>query len=138
MNDENTRAYLGTGWSFPPHFDKQARSVEMVSDEQDIKESLMILLTTQLGERVMNPTFGAGMDRMIFEPLTTGLKTYMKDVVEKAVLRFEPRIDLNEVEMEDSGELEGQILITIEFTIRATNSRSNIVFPFYKNEGTNI
>ena len=138
MNNSTSRSYLGTGWSFPPHFDKQAKAVEMVSDEQDIKESLMILLTTQLGERVMNHEYGAGMERMLFEPLTTDLKTYMTDIVKNAVVRYEPRVDLDEVEMEDSGELEGRIIITVHFTIRATNSRSNIVFPYYKNEGTNI
>lgn len=138
MNNAISKPFLGTGWSFPPHFDKQAKAVEMVSDEQDIKESLMILLTTQQGERVMNHNYGTGMEQMIFDPLTTSLKTYMINLVENAVHRFEPRVDLNKVEMEDSGELEGRVIITIYFTIRATNSRSNIVFPFYKNEGTNI
>ena len=138
MNDLNEKTYLGTGWSFPPFFDKQKKEVEMVSDELDIQQSLMILLTTQLGERVMNHDYGAGMEAMLFEPLTTNLKTYMTDLVKNAVLRYEPRVDLDEVEMEDSRELEGRILITVHFTIRATNSRSNIVFPFYKNEGTNI
>lgn len=138
MNNTNTKSFLGTGWSFPPHFDKQIKAIEMVSDEQDIKESLMILLTTQLGERVMNHDYGAGMEEMIFEPMTTNLKTYMTDLVKNAVLRFEPRVDLDEVEMEDSGELAGRVDISVYFTIRATNSRSNIVFPFYKNEGTNI
>ena len=138
MEDTTSKPFLGTGWTFPPHFDKQNRAVEMVSDEQDIKESLMVLLTTQLGERVMNPEYGAGMEQMIFEPLTTNLKTYMTDLVERAVLRFEPRVDLEEVEMQDSGELEGKVIITIYFTVRATNSRANIVFPYYLNEGTNI
>ena len=138
MDNTISKPFLGTGWSFPPHFDKQNREVEMVSDEQDIKESLMVLLTTQLGERVMNHEFGAGMERMIFEPLTTNLTTYMTDLVKRAVLRFEPRVDLEDVEMEDSGELEGRVIITVYFVIRATNSRANIVFPYYLNEGTNI
>ncbi len=138
MNDRNTRSYLGTGWSFPPNFDKQNKAVEMVSDEQDIKESLMILLTTQLGERVMNHEYGAGMEEMIFEPLTTNLKTYMTDLIEKAVLRYEPRVDVDAVEMDDLGGFEGKVIITLHFIIRATNSRANVVFPYYKNEGTNI
>jgi len=138
LDNSLSRPYLGTGWSFPPHFDKQSKTVEMVKEEQDIKESLMILLTTRLGERVMNHEYGAGMEQMLFEPLTTDLKTYMTDIVKNAVVRYEARVDLNEVEMEDSGEFEGRIIITVHFTIRATNSRSNIVFPYYKNEGTNI
>lgn len=138
MNTLSDKPYLGTGWSFPPCFDKEKRGVEMVSDETDIQQSLMILLTTSLGERVMNHEYGAGMEAMLFEPLTTNLKTYMKDLVKNAVLRYEPRVDLDEVEMDDTGEFDGKVLITIHFTIRASNSRSNIVFPYYKNEGTNI
>lgn len=138
MDQVSTTSFLGRGWSFPPSFDKSQKKVLLVEDETDIQQSLMILLTTQLGERVMNHDYGAGLETMLFEPLTTNLKTYMTDVIQSAILRYEPRIDLDEVEMDDSGELEGRVLITINFTIKATNSRSNIVFPFYKNEGTNI
>ena len=138
MDNTNSTPFLGTGWSFPPHFDKQNKVVEMVSDVQDIRESLMILLTTQLGERVMNHEYGAGMESMIFEPLTTNLRTYMTDLVKRAVLRYEPRVDLEEVEMEDSGSYEGRVIITVYFIVRATNSRANIVFPYYLEEGTNI
>lgn len=134
----NNKTYLGTGWSFPPSFDRQRKAVEMVSDVVDIQQSLIILLTTQLGERVMNHEYGAGMEAMLFEPLDTNMKTYMIELVRNAVLRFEPRIDLDEVEMEDAGEYAGRIDITVNFTVRSTNSRSNVVFPYYKNEGTNI
>ena len=132
------KSYLGTGWSFPPYFNKARKTLEVVSDEEDIKQSLEILLTTQLGERVMNPTYGAGMNPMIFEPLTSNLKTFMTEMVRRAIVRFEPRIKLDTLEMNDSGELEGRILIEVNFTIKETNSRANFVFPFYINEGTNI
>lgn len=138
MEPVSDTSFLGRGWSFPPCFDKNQKKVLLVEDETDIQQSLMILLTTQLGERVMNHDYGAGLEAMLFEPLTTNLKTYMTDVIKSAILRYESRIDLDDVEMDDSGELEGRVLITVNFTIKATNSRSNIVFPFYKNEGTNI
>lgn len=135
-NDQ--KSYLGTGWSFPPHFDKRSKRLEMASDEEDIRQSLEILLTTQLGERVMNPEYGASMKPMIFEPLTANLKTFMTEMVRRAIIRYEPRIKLDKLEMNDSGELEGRVLIEVVFTIKATNSRANYVFPFYINEGTNI
>jgi phage baseplate assembly protein W len=133
-----SNSYLGRGWSFPPVFDRSSGTVEMTADEEDIRRSLQIILRTLPGERVMRPDFGAGMDRLLFEPLTTTLKTYMRKLVRDAVLRFEPRVDLESVELDDSGELEGRVLISLEYTGRATNSRANLVFPFYKTEGTNV
>lgn len=130
--------FIGVGWSFPPRFDKSKKQVEMVAGTKDIEESLMILVTTQLGERVMNHDFGAGLEAMLFEPLTTNLKTYMTQVIENAVVRYEPRVDLEEVDLDDAFEYEGKIMITISFKVRSTNARSNVVFPFYKTEGTNI
>ena len=86
----------------------------------------------------MIPEYGAGMKRMLFEPLTTNLRAYMTELVRQAVIRYEPRIKLESVIMNDSGELEGRVLIEVEFTVKETNSRANFVFPFYINEGTNI
>ncbi len=133
-----TREYLGRGWSFPPLFEKPARRLRMLEGEEDIQSSLNILLRTRPGERVMQPEFGCALDRLLFEPLTTSLKTYMRELIRQAILRFEPRIELEKVDLDDTGELEGRILITIHYRVRATNSRANLVFPFYKKEGTNI
>ncbi len=110
----------------------------MLSDEEDIKSSLGILLTTRPGERVMRPDYGCNLDELVFEPLTTTFKTYIKDLIATAILYYEPRIEVNSIEMDDTGELEGRILITIDYTISATNTRFNFVFPFYKNEGTDL
>ncbi len=130
------KSYLGTGWGFPPEFNKSANRVEMLSDAEDIRSSLEILLTTRQGERVMRPDYGCNLDELVFEPLTTTFKTYITDLIRTAILYHEPRIQLNKVEMDDTGELEGKIVITVDYTIRATNSRFNFVFPFYKNENT--
>ena len=138
MEENQHKSYLGTGWSFPPAFDKSRKTLELARDVEDIRQSLFILLTTELGERVMIPEYGAGMKRMLFEPLTTNLRAYMTELVRQAVIRYEPRIKLESVIMNDSGELEGRVLIEVEFTVKETNSRANFVFPFYINEGTNI
>ena len=129
---------MGTGWAFPPQFDQQAASVSMISDEEDIRSSLEILLSTRPGERVMQPRYGCNLDELLFEPLTTTFKTYMKDLVTTAILYFEPRIEVNKIEMDETNELDGKVIISIEYTIRSTNSRFNFVYPYYKTEGTEV
>lgn len=130
--------FLGTGWSFPPAFDKNLNKVAMLSDEEDIRSSLHILLTTRLGERVMQPTYGCNLDTLVFESLTSTFKSYIRDLVKTAILYHEPRIKLNKIELDDSRDLEGVILISVDYTVRTTNTRFNYVFPYYKNEGTDI
>jgi phage baseplate assembly protein W len=110
----------------------------MLSDAEDIQSSLEILLSTRPGERVLLPLYGCNLDEMIFEPLTTTFKTYMKDLITTAILYYEPRIEVNSIELDDTGELEGRILISVDYIIRSTNSRFNFVYPFYKKEGTEI
>ena len=129
---------MGTGWAFPPQFDQQAASVSMISDEEDIRSSLEILLSTRPGERVMQPRYGCNLDELLFEPLTTTFKTYMKDLVATAILYFEPRIEVNKIDMDETNELDGKVIISIEYTIRSTNSRFNFVYPYYKTEGTEV
>jgi phage baseplate assembly protein W len=133
-----SKSFLGTGWGFPPTFEVASGGVGMLSDEEDIQSSLQILLSTRPGERVMLPKYGCNLDEMIFEPLTTTFKTYMKDLIKTAILQFEARIDVNDIGLDDTGELEGRILITVDYTIRATNSRFNFVFPYYKKEATEV
>jgi len=107
----------------------------MISDEEDIHSSLHILLSTQVGERVMQPKYGCNMDRLLFEPLDTSLQAYMKDLVRTAILYFEPRIILDDVRLEPEPE-EGRVLIFIEYTVATTNTRNNFVYPYYLSEGT--
>ena len=131
-------SFLGTGWSFPPSFSKTLTSVEMISDVDDIRSSLEILLTTRLGERVMQPTYGCNLDVLVFESLTATFKSYIRDLVRTSIIYHEPRIKLNAVDLDDSRDLEGIVLIIVDYTIKSTNSRFNYVFPYYKNEGTDI
>jgi uncharacterized protein len=132
------RSFLGTGWDFPPQFDKKSGTSNMLSDEHDIRASLEILLSTRQGERVMRPDYGCNIDELVFEPLTTTFKTYITDLIKTAILYHEPRIEVEKIDLNDTGELEGRILIEIFYKVRATNSRFNFVYPFYKNEGTDI
>src|SRR5690606_22746903 len=138
MMDKLHQSFLGTGWGFPPEFNNQNGSVGMLSDSDDIRSSLEILLSTRPGERVMLPDYGCNLNELLFEPLTTTMKTYMKDLIQTAILYHEPRIAVNKIELVDTGELAGRILITVDYTVRATNSRFNYVFPFYRQEGTEV
>ena len=133
-----SKSFLGTGWGFPPTFKNTLLQVGMLSDEDDIRSSLEILLSTRQGERVMRQDYGCNLDQLVFEPLTTTFKTYIKDLINTAILYYEPRITVDKIDLDDTGELEGRILISIDYTVRATNSRFNFVYPFYKNEGSEV
>lgn len=129
--------FIGTGWGFPPEFDKTTGTTRMVTGKDNIQESIRIILTTGIGERIMRPRFGAGMERLLFEPMTTTLQTIMKDIVETAILLFEPRVILNDVRLDPVQE-EGLVRIYVEYTIEGTNTRNNFVFPYYLEEGSQI
>lgn len=133
-----TNLFLGRGWSFPPVFNRASRSVEMLTDEEDIKSSLEILLTTRVGERIMRPDFGCNLEDLVFENLDLTLKTYIIDLIETAILYHEPRIDVDAIRLSQPNPGEGLILIEVIYRVRTTNSRFNFVFPFYKNEGSNL
>ncbi|WP_024769972.1 GPW/gp25 family protein [Aquimarina macrocephali] len=135
---ENKDSFLGTGWGFPPEFNKAAKHVLMTSNEEDIKKSLEILLTTRLGERIMVPNYGCNLDELLFKPLDRTLKTFVIELIKTAILYHEPRIDVIKIDISETDELEGKLLVKIDYLIRSTNSRRNVVFPFYKEEGTNI
>jgi hypothetical protein len=134
------RPFLGRGWSFPPEFNHSYAGVTMLEQEADIVSSLDVLLTTAQGERVMLPEYGCNMDELVFESLDTRMKTLMADKIESAILYHEPRVELESVKLDDSLELEwdGVVFIEIIYRVKATNSRFNFVFPYYKLEGTDI
>ncbi|HED37620.1 MAG TPA: hypothetical protein ENI76_05170 [Ignavibacteria bacterium] len=129
--------FLGKGWSFPPEFNKNTATVEMLVDKEDINSSLEILFSTTIGERIMQPKYGTNLKNLLFAPIDTSLKAYIKDLIETAILYFEARIKLDDIILEAKQE-EGILLITLEYTIRSTNSRYNFVYPFYINEGANL
>lgn len=124
-------SYLGTGWSFPPAFDARGRQAMLVSDAEDIQQSLRILLSTTPGERVMHPRYGCNLRRLVYEIVDTNLLTEIRDVVTKAVLYFEPRIELNEVLIDTDDLYNGVLRLTLDYTIRSTSTRSNLVYPLY-------
>lgn len=129
---------LGTGWSFPPTFNKFSNTVQMASDLQDIEESIRIILETFPGERIMQPEFGCFLKRLVFEKIDASLIQQINDTIGKALLNFEPRIKFINCEFLNSNEVNGVLNIGINFSIIITNTRHNIVYPFYITEGTDV
>ncbi len=133
MADPQT-SFLGRGWAFPPSFDKTSGTTKMAEDETDIRQSMEILLSTQIGERILEPRYGCDLQRFVFEPLDTTLATYIRELVRDAVLYFEPRVIVERVELVTTPQ-EGQLDIIIHYLIPSTNTRNNLVYPFYLGEG---
>jgi phage baseplate assembly protein W len=133
----DTGGFLGQGWSFPPTFVRGINSLVLVKAEEDIKQSLSILLSTSLGERVMRADFGADMNQQIFEPMDAAFQPFITDIIKTAIILYEPRVDLDSVDVfiDQPG---GRVELTVNFTIVSNNTRSNIVYPYYLNEGTNL
>ncbi len=126
-------SFLGRGWSFPPTFTKGA-GIQMLSGEADVQSSLEILLSTRIGERIMQPEYGCNTDTMLFSSMNTSFQTFMKKQITTAILADEPRIDLNNVDLVLPDPGGGTLLIIIDYTVRTTNTRGNLVYPFYLTE----
>ena len=129
-------SFLGRGWSFPPRVSTATLGTEMEEGDSDIRQSLFILLSTPQGERVMVPTYGCDLHRFVFADLTASLLSELREMVSTAILRWEPRIDLLDITAAVDAADPALVLIGIDYRVRATNTRNNLVFPFYKNEGT--
>lgn len=134
---EHDKSFLGTGWAFPPYFTKE-NGVEMVSREEDIRQSLFILLSTTPGERIFRFDYGCNIRRWVFEDMTLSNETLIIDCISDAVLYYEPRIDVERIWLDTGDMQEGILRISIDYRIRETNSRSNMVYPYYFMEGTNL
>jgi len=128
------QSFLGTGWGFPPAFTKGGAEVELASDVEDIHQSLQILLSTQIGERIMQDNFGCNLNNVLFDEMDQGLINDLTRMISNAILYHEPRITLDDLDVSESETHQGLLLISIEYTVRSTNSRFNMVFPFYLNE----
>lgn len=127
----NPNDFLGRGWSFPPSFMPTDGEVEMVSDEQDIKESLFILLSTNPGENLLHPDYGCPLHRLVFDPMDGSLPVIISDMVRTALLYYEPRIIPKNIVVSQNPDQDGRLDILIDYVIVNTNTRTNMVYPFY-------
>lgn len=120
--------FIGQGWSFPPRFANG--EVELTAGQQSITESLRVIVGTQMGQRLMRPDFGCGMDGEVFGLMNTSRITWIENVVKTAILLHEPRVDAHEVNVTPDGP-EGRLTVEVIYAVRGTNSRFNVVFPYY-------
>lgn len=129
------RSFLGRGWGFPPTFGRAQRGVAMVEGAEDINQSLDILLSTSLKERVMRPTYGCNLRDFQFEAINPSFVGLIKDLVSNAILYHEPRIRVESIEVSQADALTGVLRISVDYRVRQVNSRFNFVYDYYLNEG---
>ena len=103
----------------------------MVSEETEIREALSIMISTVRGERYLRPKFGIDLRDYPFTPITTALKRDVEDMITQSIAEYEPRIIVDKVTIDDSDSLEGMLAIYVSYTVRATNSKDNLVYPLY-------
>lgn len=132
------QSFLGTGWTFPPTFSRINHSVQMSSALTDIEQSLHILLGTLPGERLMQPEFGCNLISFVFQQVDAGFLNAMNDKIRYAILMFEPRVNFEKTEVTYFNREDGILYISIQYRVIKTNTRHNIVYPFYLQEGTNL
>lgn len=127
------RDFLGAGWGFPVKPDSQGK-FEMARYEDSVRQSVWIILGTAKGERVMRPDFGCGIYDLVFEINDDSTAGRITEAIREALLAFEPRIDVKDVQVraEQQGEV---MLISIDYSVRATNNAFNLVYPFYLERG---
>jgi len=134
----DNQTFLGVGWTFPPYFQPEINSAVMSADVDNINQNLTILFQTKIGERIMEYGYGTNLHALIFQTNNTTLLGDITNTISKAILLYEARVNLEKVTIENQDELNGRIDIRVTYQIPNTNSRSNFVFPFYLNEGTNL
>lgn len=135
MIDQNQeKAFLGRGWAFPTR-PAPSGEVSLVEFEEDIRQSIRIILGTNPGERVMRPDFGAGLNALVFEPVNTTTMALVQHRVELALVTWEPRINLQRVLVSTAPQERNLLLIEINYQVRDTNTFYNLVYPFYLLEG---
>ena len=121
---------LGRGWTFPARPDPRSHRLEYLGGSEKVRQSILIILETEPGERIMRPTFGCGLRRYLMKPNTTATRALIRRDVELALISFEPRIELGSVTVEP-GDDPSLVLIRIDYVHTRDRSPDNLVYPFY-------
>lgn len=133
MTEKNT--FLGRGWGFPVEFNPNSKQVLLAENEEDIRQSLIILLNTTIGERVLRPEYGCNMEDLLFEALNVTTATMITNRIKRAILFHEPRIKTDDIDLRPDYQ-EGRVEVLISYTIISTNNRQNLVYPYLFIEAT--
>ena len=133
MAEKNT--FLGRGWGFPVEFNQNSKQVLLAENEEDIRQSLIILLNTTIGERVLRPEYGCNLEDLLFEALNVTTATMITNRIKRAILFHEPRIKTDDIDLRPDYQ-EGRVEVLISYTIVSTNNRKNLVYPYLFIEAT--
>ncbi len=128
-----SKAFLGVGLAFP--IAVAGAEIATAAYEEDVRQAILIILQTNRNERVMRPDFGAGLRDFVFEPVNTTTMALVKTRVQESLIDWEPRIDVKSVDVGASDAL-NTLLIDIAYSVRATNTSHNLVYPFFLQEGS--
>ncbi len=127
------REFLGVGWRFPLQVTPGGR-IAQARYEQRVEESIILILSCAPGERPMLPEFGCGIHDRLFAPNDSRTIAVIVHEVRRALTRFEPRIDLLDVNAENTVDAPNLLLIRVDYRVRSTNTIGNLVYPFYIRE----
>ncbi|WP_316632411.1 GPW/gp25 family protein [uncultured Flavobacterium sp.] len=130
--------FLGSGWAFPVSFSVDNHQLNLSANETNINESINVILNTSKGERTLESGFGSGLQQYMFKKIDNTLKGEIIETIKFALLRYEPRILVQDVKVASTDVLNGKMEILISYIYSKTNTRHNYVFPFYLKEGTNL
>ncbi len=131
---ERPSAALGRGWRFPIRLNNRG-GIAMREDDEKIKQSIHIILSTAKGERVMRPDFGCDIHEFVFESMDRTTCTMIESAVREALVMWEPRIDVESVKVSTERQADGILDIALTYRIRSTNTEFNLVYPFYTRAG---
>lgn len=131
-------AFLGSGWAFPVSFSADNHLLNLSANETNINESINVILNTRKGERTLEAEFGSGIQQYMFKKIDSTLKGEIIETIKYALLRYEPRILVQDVRIASTDIANGKIEVLITYIYSKTNTRHNYVFPFYVKEGTNL
>lgn len=130
----DTRSFLGGGLRFPMTIGPDGGFALSVG-ERSVAESVWLVLSTALGERVMNPTFGCAAHELVLAPLSDATYATVAHHVREALTSWEPRIDVLDVRASQEGDLSDVLLVAIDYRLKDNNAMNNLVYPFYIGEG---
>ena len=122
--------FVGSGVAFPLAVDSTGR-IALLTGNADVERSLRSIILTAPGERVMRPDFGCAIWDLIFDPLNDNTLGLMAQAVRDAAGRWEPRVELESVDVTIANDDRSQVWIDLVYRLRSTNDRRNLVFPFY-------
>ena len=124
---------LGKGWSFPPHFNKYSGEVDIVSDTDEIEQSLNVLFSTKLGDRMFYPDFGCDLQTFQLKSLTVADTLELKRMIENAVTQYEPRIVIRDLAVDFSDSRDGILRVSLEYSLRDTSDSARVYPYIYEN-----